>query len=31
VKFRVVTTDRGREVLVHGQTAAMLSLRVRVH
>jgi hypothetical protein len=31
VKYRVITTDRGREVLVRGQTAAQLRLRVRVH
>jgi hypothetical protein len=31
VKYRVVATDRGREVLVRGQRAAMLGLRVRVH
>jgi hypothetical protein len=31
VKFRVVTTDRGREVLVPGRAAAALTLRVRTH
>ena len=30
-KFRVVATDRGREVLVRGRTAGTLSLRVRTH